>query len=89
MKNYVYVLSEDGSWDYEFTNDIEVYSNFKDALKAFEDKVKLAKSDMKEWNDEAVCEQDINEESAYFCVYEDGDYTRLHDTIMIEKKEVK
>ena len=56
MKKYVYVLSEEGSWDYEFTNHTEVYANFEDALKSFKNLVRSAKLDMEEWTDEAVSE---------------------------------
>lgn len=86
----VYVLVEEGSWDYEPTMSVEVYSTFKDALKEFNKQVELAKDDMNEWIDDAVSEQDVDEasESASFEIYEDGDFTRLHDTITVMKKEV-
>lgn len=86
---HVYVLLEEGSWDYEFTNNMAVYANFKDALKEFNKLVKQAKSDMKEWTDDISSEQDVTPGiAAYFSIYEDGDYTRLHNTITISKKEV-
>ena len=86
----VYVLLEEGSWDYEFTNNIEVYTKFEDALNKFNELVKTAEADMKEWTEEVVSEQEIEQGvAAYFSTYEDGDYTRLHDTITISEKEVK
>lgn len=86
----VYVLIEEGSWDYEPTMSVEVYSTFKKALKEFRKRVKVAKEDMNEWTEDAVSEQDVDEasESASFETYEDGDFTNLHDTITIMKKEV-
>lgn len=87
----VYVLIEEGSWDYEPTMSVEVYSTFEKALKEFNNRVALAKQDMDEWTEDSTCEQNIDEasESASFEIYEDGNFTRLHDTIVIEKKEVK
>jgi hypothetical protein len=88
---YVYVLAENGSWDYELTGSVDVYSTFEKALKEFRCKVEQAKQDMKEWTDNSVCEQNIHEKSedATFEIYEIGEYTRLHDTITIEKKCIK
>lgn len=87
---YVYVLLEEGSWDYEFTNHTEVYAKYEDALKSFKNLVKSAKLDMKEWTEDAVEIQHIDKdtEQASFEIYEDGDFTRLHDTITILRKEV-
>jgi len=86
----VYVLIEEGSWDYETTMSVEVYSTFKKALEEFNHKIKSAKSDMEEWTEDAACERTVDKESesAKFEIYEDGDFTRLHDTITITKKEV-
>ena len=88
---YVYVLIEEGSWDYEPSSDVEIFDTFAKALAEFKDKVEQVKEDMAEWIDNAVCKQTIDEAKEYanFKTYEDGDFTRLHDTVTIEKKEVK
>lgn len=90
---FVYVIQEEGSWDYEFTSHAEVFATWGDALHQFKALVKTARLDMNEWlsdpEDIAESEQ-INEdaEAASFEIYEDGDFTRLHDTITLTKKEV-
>ena len=89
---FVYVVAEEGSWDYEFTNHTEVYASFGDALNSFKNLSRVARQDILEWIDEESIAQSeqIDEEAqaASFEIYEDGDFTRLHDTITITKKEV-
>lgn len=89
---FVYVIQEEGSWDYEATHHTEVYASFGDALNSYKNLVRVARSDIREWiSDDQISESEqINEEAgtASFETYEDGDFTRLHDTITITKKEV-
>ena len=89
---FVYVIQEEGSWDYETTNHTEVYASFGDALNSYKNLTRVARSDMHEWiSDDRISESEqIDEEAgtASFEIYEDGDFTRLHDTITITKKEV-
>lgn len=90
---FVYVIQEEGSWDYEFTHHTEVYATFGDALHAYKGLVKTAKLDMKEWlsDPEDIAESEQIDEAAgtaSFEIYEDGDYSRLHDSISITRKEV-
>ena len=89
---FVYVIQEEGSWDYESSNHIEVYASFGDALNSFKNLARVARSDIREWiSDDQISESEqIDEEAgtASFETYEDGDFTRLHDTITITKKEV-
>lgn len=89
---FVYVIQEEGSWDYEATHHTEVYASFGDALNSYKNLVRVARSDMREWiSDDQISESEqIDEEAgtASFETYEDGDFTRLHDTITITKKEV-
>ena len=89
---FVYVIQEEGSWNYEFTHHTEVYASFGDALNSYKNLVRIARSDIREWiSDDQISESEqINEEAgaAVFEIYEDGDFTRLHDTITITKKEV-
>jgi len=89
---HVYVLMEEGSWDYEFTNHTEVYSTFEKALNSYKNLVRSARLDMKEWipDDQISESEQIDEEAgtASFEIYEDGDFTKLHDTISIIRKEV-
>ena len=89
---FVYVIQEEGSWDYESTHHTEVYASFGDALNSYKNLVKVARSDMHEWiSDDQISESeqiDAEAGTASFEIYEDGDFTRLHDTIAITKKEV-
>ena len=89
---FVYVVAEEGSWDYEFTHHTEVYASFGDAVNSFKNLTRVAKQDMLEWiSDDRISESEqIDEEkqAASFEIYENGDFTRLHDTITITKKEV-
>ena len=89
---FVYVIQEEGNWGYGSTNHTEVYASFGDALNSFKNLASVAKSDIREWiSDDQISESEqINEEAgaAVFETYEDGNFTRLHDTITITKKEV-
>lgn len=89
---FVYVVAEEGSWDYEFTNHTEVYASFGDAVNSFRNLARVARQDMLEWTSEDSITQseqiDEEKQTASFEIYEDGDFTRLHDTITITKKEV-
>ena len=89
---FVFVVAEEGSWDYEFTNHTEVYASFGDAVNSFKNLARVARQDMLEWTDEDSITQseqiDEEKQTASFEIYEDGDFTKLHDTITITKKEV-
>ena len=89
---FVYVIQEKGSWNYEFTHHTEVYASFGDALNSYKNLVRVARSDIREWiSEDRISESEqIDEEAgtASFETYEDGDFTRLHDIITITKKEV-
>lgn len=94
VNNTVYVVTEEGSWDYEDTLLTEVYSSFEEALKRYNSLKKTAQDDMKEWDDDSgmtVEDEQIDQdaESAEFQIYQDGDYTRFHDAITITRKEVR
>ena len=93
VNNTVYVVTEEGSWDYEDTLLTEIYASYEEALKRYNNLKKTAQDDMKEWDDESgmtVENEQIDQdaESAEFQIYQDGDYTRFHDTITITRKEV-
>lgn len=92
-KEYVYVISETGSWDYEQTSSTEVFKDFDRALDRLEQKITEAKKDMKEWIDqEDIEDEKLVDRENYFAsyeIYERGDFSRLHDCIVVEKKEVK
>lgn len=91
-KKYVYVVIENGSWDYETTNSVSVFDNFEKALKEYQDLIQTTKQDMEEWADEEDLDIEENidkdNESASFSMYECGDYSRLHNDIVIEKQEI-
>ena len=93
VNNTVYVVTEEGSWDYEDTLLTEVYASYEEALKRYNNLKKTAQDDMKEWDDGSdmtVEDEQIDQdtESAEFQIYQDGDYSRFHDTITITRKEV-
>ena len=87
----VYVIGEEGSWDYELTHHVEAYASFEDAVNSYKNLVKNARFDMKEQikNDIAECEQiDEEAETASFEIYKDGYYTQFHDTIEISNIQI-
>lgn len=92
---YIYVLTEEGVWDYEISPlSMEVFNDFTTATRAFEQRVKDAKTDMNGWltpDEQDICEQEINEDtkSANFEICETENYPRLHCCINLIKKEVK
>ena len=96
---YVYVITENGSWDYEPTNPPAlVYKDFEIALEKFRELVSVAERDIRDWlnnwdEDSEVVQIEMNvnktTQDANCDVYENGDYTRFHDTIKLEKVEVK
>ena len=92
VNNTVYIITEEGSWDYENILHTEVYSSFEEALKSYNNLKSTAQADMREWLSEpdiAEDEQiDRDTEQAEFQIYQEGDYTRYHDTITIARKEV-
>lgn len=93
VNNTVYVVTEEGSWDYEDTLLTEIYASYEEALKRYNSLKRTAQADMKEWDDDSgmtVENEQIDQdaESAEFQIYQDGDYTRFHDTIIITRKEV-
>ena len=93
VNNTVYVVTEEGSWDYEDTLLTEIYASYEEALKRYNSLKKTAQADMKEWDDESgmtVENEQIDQdaENAEFQIYQDGDYSRFHDTITITRKEV-
>lgn len=93
VNNSVYVITEEGSWDYENTLLTEIYASYEEAFKRYNNLKRTAQADMKEWDDDSgmtVENEQIDQdaESAKFQIYQDGDYTRFHDTIIITRKEV-
>ena len=93
VNNTVYVVTEEGSWDYEDTLLTEIYASYEEALKRYNNLKRTAQADMKEWDDDSgmtVENEQIDQdaESAKFQIYQDGDYTRFHDTIIITRMEV-
>lgn len=89
---YVYVINENGSWDYEETGEIEVYETFEKALVRFKELVKTAKEDLKEWCGENLEESYFVDEKKEYANYEgylDDDSLNTHDYISILKEEVK
>lgn len=90
---YVYIITEEGSWDYEYASNCECFNDFKTAVNRFNELKDQAIRDMNDWLDEEDINQDesIDEdgEQASFEIYESGDYSRLHDVITVHKKEVK
>lgn len=92
-KEYVYILTDETCYDYEQNVSVEVFKGFDRALDKFKQKVTEAKKDMKEWVDEDDIEEeqsiDSSKEHALYEIYEDGDFSRVHNVIKITKGEVK
>lgn len=89
----VYLLVENGCWDFENTNTELLFKDYEKAKIEYLQKVKNAKEDMFEnWMEEEFCEinEKIDDEKKYCCfdIYENGDYSRLHDTILLEEIEI-
>lgn len=89
---FIFIIQEEGCWDGELIHHTEVYASFGDALNSYKNLVRVARSDIREWisEDQISESEQIDEEAgtASFETYESGDFTRLHDTISIIKKEV-
>lgn len=90
QKRYVYVVIENGSWDYETTKNVSVFDSFEKAKEEYQNLIERTKQDMKEWaNEEDLgIEENIDEEYVSFSMYENGDYSRLHNDIVVEKQEI-
>ena len=92
-KKYVYVLSKSGCWDYEHTLSVEVFESFESALTAFEQAILDSKTEMRDWLDDDNVEDDklIDEENSHasYEIYQRGDFSRLHNCLVVDKKEVK
>lgn len=93
VEEYVYVLHESGSWDYEQTVDIQIFSEFNKALNVFTQKVADTKTNLREWCDEddLIEDEDMNKDEgrASYSGYQEDEYEKLHYEIYIEKMEVK
>lgn len=90
---FIFIIQEEGCWNGELIHHTEAYASFGDALNSFKNLVRVAGLDMREWvRDPSKLEESeqIDEEAgtASFETYESGNFTRLHDTITITKKEV-
>ena len=78
VNNTVYVVTEEGSWDYEDTLLTEIYASYEEALKRYNSLKRTAQADMREWDDDSgmtVENEQIDQdaESAKFQIYQDGD----------------
>ncbi len=90
---FIFIIQEEGCWNGELIHHTEAYASFGDALNSFKNLVRVAGLDMREWvRDPSKLEESeqIDEEAgtASFETYESGNFTKLHDTITITKKEV-
>jgi hypothetical protein len=90
MKIKVWVLVQEGIWDYEEENTlIEVYNDYGKGLKEFNRLKESAKEDIKNFvsEEDISIDEDSNRENATFSIYENGDYTRTHCNIYYVVKE--
>ena len=91
-KEFVYVLTDAGSWDYKPTFNVTVFKDFDTALNEFNKRIETGRSDIREWcNEEDIKEEqtvDKKAEYASFDIYESGYYERVHNTITLQKEEV-
>lgn len=88
----LYLLIEHGVWDGDLSLKVEVFLEFTDALKVFEQMVKDCKVDFKEWCDIDQIEDDLilnkDTEQAHYESYQRGNSGRLYDEIYIRKVKV-
>lgn len=88
----IYVLIQSGIWDYEQETDtILVYNNWETAIDKFNELVKLAKEDIRNFVDEEDIEistRILDKKNAYFSIYELGDYTRTHCDISLKLENI-
>jgi hypothetical protein len=92
-KDYIYLLTIEGCWDYEQSLDHKIFKEFKPALESFQNEMKNAKADLREWvSTEDDLDEDeqirICEEFAYYEGYETGEFSKLHCLVRLERKEV-
>lgn len=92
MKNYIYLVIFDWAIDdfQEQDIDIRAYSTFEKAYKEFDSLKFTAINDYNELFDKEdieIDESDIND-TYIFSIYEEGFYSRNHNTITLVKKEL-
>lgn len=90
---FIFIIQEEGCWDGELIHHTEAYASFGDALNSFKNLARVARLDMNEWiaNEESIKESeqiDEDTQAATFEIWEDGDYTRFHNSIRLTRKEV-
>ena len=83
MHNFIYGVFEDWCIDYEDGSTKQLFKNYEDAKKTFNECVQ----GVQELKDTLNIE-DVSEEDTY-CIYEDGYYSNNHYNVEIKKLEVK
>ena len=81
MEKKIYLVLKNGSYDYEGYNDADIYSSKEEAVAALKECAAVEKNDNKEW----FVAADTDE---YFCIHEEGDYTRNHVEMKIVEKTI-
>lgn len=94
--DFVFVLLENGSWDYETTEDCQIHTDFDKVYNEFLQKVECAKSDILNFVDEEDVESEeegeLNGKDTEFykiSIWECGDWTKTHCDITIRRMEVQ
>ncbi len=93
MNKNVYIVTRNSVYDYEETEEeINVFEHFDSALEYFY----MQQEDMEFCKEYCSSELSIDEkkynykeENLYFSMYEDGDYTRNHDILLLQIKELQ
>ena len=80
----VFVLINDGCYDYEGGVDVQVYADYEKAKRDFENSRALL---IANWIDCGSWVIECDKED-FFSVCEEGDYTRSHTTISIVEKDI-
>jgi len=80
----VYVLIDEGCFDYEGSTDVRVYENYKNAKEDFEDSREQLIAD---WIDDGSWVIDEDDED-YFSIGEDGYYAHSHASLMVVEKDI-
>jgi hypothetical protein len=80
----VYLIIDEGCFDYDCGTDVRVYADHEKAKQDFDD---CREQLIAEWIDDGSWVIECDKED-FFSVCEDGDYTRSHAAISIVEKDI-
>lgn len=80
----VYLIIDEGCYDYEGSTDVRVYADYEKAKQDFDDSREEL---IAEWIDGGSWVVDCDKKD-FFSVCEEGDYTRSHANLTIVEKDI-